>query len=79
MFAESLASWLIYGGLGAAFQGALILVVGGLPHVFRAGESPKAEKGSREAFGIFWLDQYSYIGLVLVVAGLGMALLGWFN
>tara|TARA_B100000809_G_C14795957_1_gene408452 strand:- start:395 stop:619 length:225 start_codon:yes stop_codon:yes gene_type:complete len=68
--------WIIALGLGMAFHGLLILWVGGLPHALSSGESPSAEKGSPEAFGLFWLDQYSYIGLVLSLAGLGLVVWG---
>ncbi|MDA0272376.1 MAG: hypothetical protein O3C68_03875 [Proteobacteria bacterium] len=69
-------SWIVALGLGMAFHGLLILWVGGLPRAFSPGESPTAEKGSPEAFGLFWLDQYSYIGLVLTLAGLGLVVWG---
>ena len=68
--------WIIALGLGMAFHGLLILWVGGLPYALSPGESPTAEKGSPEAFGLFWLDQYSYIGLVLSLAGLGLVVWG---
>ena len=68
--------WIGALGLGMAFHGLLILWVGGLPRAFSPGESPTAEKGSPEAFGLFWLDQYSYIGLVLTLAGLGLVVWG---
>ena len=68
--------WIVALGLGMAFHGLLILWVGGLPHALSPGEAPTAEKGSPEAFGLFWLDQYSYIGLVLSLAGLGFVVWG---
>ena len=68
--------WIVALGLGMAFHGLLILWVGGLPRAFSPGESQTAEKGSPEAFGLFWLDQYSYIGLVLALAGLGLVVWG---
>ena len=67
--------WLIALGLGMAFHGRLIVWVGGLPRALTPGDSPTAEKGTPEAFGLFWLDQYSYIGLTLTVTGLALA--GW--
>lgn len=69
--------WLICSGLGMLWHGALVLWVGGMPHAFRRGEKPTAPAGSAQAFMIFWLDQYSYIGLVLAVAGLALTLTGW--
>ena len=68
--------WVVALGLGMAFHGLLILWVGGLPQALSPGEAPIAEKGSPEAFGLFWLDQYSYIGLVLSLAGLGLVVWG---
>ena len=68
--------WIVALGLGMTFHGLLILWVGGLPHALYPGEAPTAEKGSSEAFGLFWLDQYSYIGLVLSLAGLGLVVWG---
>lgn len=64
-------------GLGMAFHGFLILWVGGLPRALTPGESPTAEPGTPEAFGLFWLDQYSYLGLCLTILGLGLAALAY--
>ena len=69
--------WIAAVGLGMVFHGLLILWVGGLPRAFRPGEQPRAAKGTPEAFGQFWLDQYSYIGLVLAVLGALVALMGF--
>lgn len=71
--------WISSLGLGMAFHGLLILWVGGLPRALRRGEVPRADKGSTAAFQFFWLDQYSYIGLVLTVAGVGLTTLGYFG
>ena len=68
--------WIVAVGCGMAFHGLLILWVGGLPNALSREDSPVAEKGSTEAFGIFWLDQYSYIGLALTVLGAGLVLWG---
>jgi hypothetical protein len=68
--------WIVALGMGMAFHGLLILWVGGLPRALSPGESPTADKGSPEAFGRFWLDQYSYIGFVLTLAGLGFVVWG---
>lgn len=69
--------WIMSLGLGMAFHGLLVLWVGGLPNALSPGPSPTAEPGTPEAFGIFWLDQYSYIGLVLAVAGTALAIWGY--
>ena len=71
--------WLIASGLGFLFHGLLILWVGNLPWAFRVGKKPNFEKGSSGAFQIFWLDQYSYIGLVLTLLGLAQIVGGGLN
>ena len=72
----TMAGWLIVLGLGAMWHGAQIIWVGGLPRQVRRGETPTAPKGTPEAFGLFWIDQYGYIGLTLAVGGLAAALSG---
>lgn len=69
--------WVTALGLGLGFQGALIIWVAGLPMALRPGESPSAEKGTPAAFGLFWIDQYRYIGLVLLLGGAAVTLLGY--
>ena len=69
------APWLAIAGLGSVWLGWQILVVAGLPRTLRGGDTPSAEAGTPEAFGLFWLDQYAYIGLTLTLAGVG--LVGW--
>ncbi len=69
--------WLVCIGLGMLWHGAQIVWVGGLPRVLRSGEVPTAGKGTPEAFGLFWLDQYSYIGLTLAVLGIAVAVWGF--
>ena len=73
------AYWIVASGLGMMFHGGLILWVGGLPRALTPGESPTAEKGTPEAFGLFWLDQYSYIGLVLAIGGAAVAAGGYLS
>jgi hypothetical protein len=62
--------WWIIVGLGAAWLGVQIVAVGRLPRALRRGPQPTAPKGSAAAFGLFWLDQYGAIGLVLAIGGL---------
>lgn len=64
--------WLVIGGLGSVWLGWQILVVAGLPRALRGGETPSAVPGTPEAFGLFWLDQYAYIGLILTLLGFGL-------
>lgn len=57
-------------GLAFCWMGSMILWVGGLPRQLRAGETPTAEPGTPEAFGLFWMDQYGYIGLAALGIGI---------
>ena len=66
-------AWRIIIGLGCAWHGIGILIVGGLPRQLKGGSQPTAEKGTPEAFGLFWMDQYAYIGLTLTIGGLLLA------
>ncbi|MCB1675824.1 MAG: hypothetical protein KDI01_06010 [Halioglobus sp.] len=68
--ALSPADWLIVVGLGALWLGAQIIWVAPAPRQLRRGEIPRAPKGTPEAFGLFWVDQYGWIGIVLTVLGL---------
>lgn len=72
----SLEDTSIITGLGALWLGGHILWVGGLPRQLRGGEKPSAPKGTPEAFQLFWMDQYGYIGLTLFLGGLVLSLLG---
>ncbi|MEM1435012.1 MAG: hypothetical protein AAGG11_13215 [Pseudomonadota bacterium] len=65
--------WLLAIGLGLLWHGLQITWVGGLPRALRPGPHPQAERGSARAFMIFWLDQYSWIGVLL--SGLGLLFL----
>ena len=68
--------WLIILGLGAGWLGAQIVWVAPLPRQLRRGEVPRAEEGSAAAFQLFWIDQYGWIGLTLLAAGLVTIALG---
>lgn len=70
------SDWLIIGGLGAIWLGVQIVAVGRLPRALRRGPRPTAPKGTPEAFGLFWIDQYGYLGLTLAVGGALAALWG---
>lgn len=72
-------AWLIVVGLGAVWLGAQIVWVAPLPRRLRSSDVPEAPKGTPEAFGLFWLDQYGYIGLTLLVAGIGLLVAGLFR
>lgn len=68
--------WLIILGLGAAWLGGQIVWVAPLPRQLRRGQVPRADKGSAAAFQLFWIDQYGWIGLSLLGAGLVAIALG---
>lgn len=68
-------TWKIIIGLGMMWLGAGIFAVIGLPRQLKKGPQPTAEKGTPEAFGLFWLDQYAYIGLALAGGGLVLVVL----
>lgn len=72
----AIADWLVVVGLGALWHGAQIVWVGGLPRQLRRGEVPTAAAGTPAAFGLFWIDQYGYIGVSLAVGGALMAVFG---
>ncbi|MBM4205716.1 MAG: hypothetical protein FJ194_16465 [Gammaproteobacteria bacterium] len=71
-----LADWLIVMGLAGIWLGVQIVANGRIPRQLRKGPVPTAPKGSPEAFGLFWIDQYGYIGLTLAVGGVISALIG---
>ena len=68
--------WLIVCGLGAIWLGVQIVAVGRPPRALRRGPQPTAPKGTPEAFGLFWIDQYGFIGVTLAVVGAFAALAG---
>ena len=71
-----MVNWWITVGLGAMWIGGQIVWVAPLPRQLRKGEVPTAEKGSEEAFYLFWIDQYGWIGLMLLVFGALGAIVG---
>lgn len=71
-----MADWLIIFGLAGIWLGVQIVANGRLPRQLRRGPVPTAAKGSPEAFGLFWIDQYGYIGLTLAIGGAIAAAVG---
>ncbi|MBH80127.1 MAG: hypothetical protein CMQ49_06430 [Gammaproteobacteria bacterium] len=69
--------WLLIVGLGGIWLGwQIVWASPALPRQIRRGEIPTVPKGTPEAFGLFWMDQYGYIGLALLAGGLGLAVYG---
>jgi hypothetical protein len=62
-------NWLLVIGLGCLWHGWQIVWIAPLPRQLRKGEVPTAPKGTPEAFGLFWLDQYGWMGLSLLAFG----------
>lgn len=55
-------------GVGCIWHGAQIVWVAPTPRQFRK-DKPQVEPGSPEAFQMFWLDQYAWIGISLCSLG----------
>ena len=53
---------------GCIWHGLQVVWVAPTPSVFRK-EKPVVEKGTPQAFQLFWLDQYAWIGIFLVLGG----------
>ena len=69
--------WLTVIGLGMAWLGWQIVIVGGPPRFVRPSTNePRVQRGTPEAFQRFWIEQYRYIGVVLGIAGLALAAAG---
>lgn len=62
--------WLLFFGLGCLWLGGQILWVAPLPRQLRRGPSASAPRGSDQAFQLFWIDQYGWIGIGLCAIGL---------
>ena len=63
-------------GLGCLWLGSQIIWVAGLPRQLQSGEKKTAEKGSPQAFMLFWFDQYAWIGILLCISGAISSILG---
>lgn len=74
----STSHWCIAFGLGCLWLGWQIVWVAPLPRQLRKGTVPTAPKGTPEAFGLFWIDQYGWVGLTLCVVGAVLAGAGAF-
>ncbi len=65
--------WLAVGA-GCIWHGVQIVWVAPWPQSNNGGAKP--EPGSAEAFQVFWLAQYAWIGISLVLVGIAVCLLG---
>ena len=56
-------------GLGFLWHGALIYWVAGLPRQLKKTSKNITESDTEKSFMLFWLDQYSWIGLLIIFIG----------
>ena len=57
-------------GLGFLWHGLQIFWVAGLPRQLKKTKPENDEVDSQRSFMLFWLDQYSWIGLTIIVIGI---------
>ena len=57
-------------GLGFLWHGALIYWVAGLPRQLKKTSKNITESDTEKSFILFWLDQYSWIGLLIIFIGI---------
>ena len=57
-------------GLGFLWHGALIYWVAGLPRQLKKTSKNITESDTEKSFMLFWLDQYSWIGLLIIFFGI---------
>ncbi len=69
-------NWLLIVGLGACWLGWQIVWAAPLPRQLRTKVPPAPTDDPQRAYMLFWLDQYGWIGLVLLGMGILAALLG---
>ena len=60
---------------GCIWHGAQVVWVAPTPTQFRK-DKPDVEKGTPQAFQVFWLDQYAWIGITLVLLGALLSMVG---
>ena len=57
-------------GLGFLWHGALIYWVAGLPRQLKKTSKNITESDTEKSFMLFWFDQYSWIGLLIIFIGI---------
>ncbi|MEM7101168.1 MAG: hypothetical protein AAF541_23100 [Pseudomonadota bacterium] len=67
--------WFVLGA-GCLWHGVLVVWVAPRPSQLLE-EKPTLEPGSPQAFQVFWLDQYAWMGVSLAILGLVLLLTGW--
>ena len=69
-------SYFLVSGLGGIWLGSQIIWVVGFPRQLKSHKIERTEKNSQETFMLFWLDQYSWIGLTLLSFGIVFFFIG---
>ena len=67
--------WLVVIGAGCLWQGMLIIWVAPTPSSL-SKDKRVTPQDEAQAFQIFWLDQYAWIGIGLSVIGIALLILG---
>ncbi len=62
-------------GLGCLWHGVQVIWVAPLPTQLRKDKPPRPQDAA-QAFQIFWLDQYGWIGISLALIGVGFIVAG---
>ena len=71
-----MSSLLLALALGCIWHGAQIVWAAPTPSQLRK-EKPQVEPGSERAFQVFWLDQYAWTGIGLVLLGVAISVIVW--
>lgn len=66
--------WILVGA-GLIWHGGQIIWVAPTPTQFLR-QKPVTEPGTAQAFQVFWLDQYGWIGITLTLCGLVAVVIG---
>jgi len=69
------AIWLAIAA-GCIWHGAQIIWVAPRPPSQLRKDKPVVEKGSADAFNLFWMDQYAWLGISLCLLGACIGLWG---
>jgi hypothetical protein len=69
-------NWPLLIGLGALWLGVQIIWVAPRPRQLRKGKVPSAPAGTPQAFLLFWIDQFGWLGIALTGFGIAAALIG---
>jgi hypothetical protein len=65
-----ISNFILAFGLGFLWHGLQIFWVAGLPRQLKKTKPENGEIDSQRSFMLFWLDQYSWIGLTIIAIGI---------